>query len=124
MEYIQIPAETPGDSQFITLATDMVAPVVVTDTPESALFKRRHVYAIHVGLHPPEICLTLPSGEVVDFQMYDGAENLPNEVPHDEWAGIHAIVRLMLSSVDVKRAREDVAENSGVQRRQGCYRII
>ena len=102
----------------------MVAPVVVTDTPESALYKPVCIN-VCIGLHPPEICLTLPSGEVVDFQMYDGAENLPNEVPHDEWSGIHAIVRLMLSSVDVKRARDDAAESNGtVSRRQGCYRIV
>lgn len=47
-----------------------------------------------------ELCITLPSGEVLDFLMYDSGSGsvvtLPAEVPHDEWAGIHATVRLQL----------------------------
>lgn len=85
-------ARIPGESQFITLSTDSSVLVDTLDTPGSSV---------------PEICLTLPSGEILDFQMYDGAADLPNEVPHDEWAGIYATVRVVFLKDDAKQARAD-----------------
>jgi hypothetical protein len=70
-----------------------------------------------LGSALPELCLTLPSGEVVDFLMYgrgaagrpppppcsDNNIPLPREVPHDEWAGIYATVRIHF--VDERQAK-------------------
>lgn len=72
-------ARIPGECQFISLLTDSSVLVDVLDTPGSAL---------------PELCFVLPSGEVLDFYMYDNNVPLPLEVGHDEWAGIYATVRL------------------------------
>lgn len=73
-------ARIPGESQFISLYTDTSVLVDVTDNPCAAL---------------PELCFTLPSGEILDFLMFDEINSpIPAEVAHDEWAGIYATVRL------------------------------
>lgn len=42
-----------------------------------------------------------PSGHVLDFVEYGGTIPLPEECPFDEWAGIHATVRIqLLDAVD------------------------
>lgn len=79
----------PGESQFICLSTESSMLVDVLDTPGSAL---------------PELCFVLPTGEVLDFVMYDDNIPLPNEVAHDEWAGIFATVRVQFVD-DAKRPR-------------------
>ena len=57
-------ARIPGESCFITLQSETRALVELTDNPTSAL---------------PEVCLVLPSGEVVDYPMYGDIIPLPAE---------------------------------------------
>lgn len=83
-------ARIPGDGQFITFGTDATFVVELSDHPGSAL---------------PEVCFVLPTGEVVDFEMYDGGM-VPTEGPHDEWAGMYATVRISLVDDGKKAAIE------------------
>ena len=72
----------PGGSQFLSLYADNPVVADVLDVPGSAL---------------PEFCLVLPTGEVLDFLMYDESIRFPNEVPHDEGAGIYATLRIQFT---------------------------
>ena len=74
-------ARVPGECQFITLSTDASVIVEIEDVIGSAL---------------PELCFLLPSGNLLDFAEYDDNIPLPDECPSDEWAGVHATVRIQL----------------------------
>ena len=84
-------ARIPGEAHYIGLASSNAVQVNVTDTIGSAL---------------PEFCLVLPSGEILDFIQYDGNIVLPNEVPHDDWSGINAMLTVQFEEpVTTKRPR-------------------
>ena len=80
----------PGESRYVALGSSNSVPVNVSDTIGSAL---------------PEICLVLPSGEVLDFVQYDGNIVLPAVVPQDEWASISALLTVVFDEPPIKRIR-------------------
>jgi hypothetical protein len=69
-------ARLPGEARYVGLSASNTVQVWTTDTIPSAL---------------PEFCFTLPSGEVLDFEQYDGNLVLPAEAPQDEWAAVSAL---------------------------------
>lgn len=80
-------ARIPGECQFLTLSTDAQVVVELDDAIGSAL---------------PELCFVLPSGDMVDFIEYNDNIPLPEERPSDDWAGMHATVRIqLLDELDV-----------------------
>ena len=92
-------SKIPGECEFISLFpnpvvivicphTDTGVKVEVLDTPASSL---------------PEVCLTLPTGEMVDFlgqvghlslpaPMYGETIELPREIAQDEAASVYATI--------------------------------
>ena len=96
-------ARIPGESQFITLSSDTAVQALVTDALGSAL---------------PEVCLVLPTGEVLDFVMYDPATPLPMEVAHDEYADVRVTVRVQHTATPTSPTLEREAANVGAKRRR------
>ena len=96
----------PGESQFICLTTDTQAIVDVTDTVGSSLppggcLRRSGVprggscaSPCRAGRSWTSPSGMPPRGHPPERVMYDEAGLLPVEVPHDEWAGIYATVRI------------------------------